>query len=290
MVRECRPPAREPARSWLARRSTMATSTPANANSPANISPVGPPPAITTACSVIVTLRPASRRPPPAHHIPPRRVPVTPSPPPPPPPPPRCPRHEHRRAQPGRAGRAEGFLAVAPDLQHWGSRIQCLFSFVRDSERPLGDLEATRTWLASHERCAGHDRCDRLLHGRHGADARPERLLAASVNYGGLTRESERTLPNACPIVGSYGGKDRWPGVRSTFERLGPRLTAAGIEHDLKLYPDAGHGFAERPRASGATALGHAAAKVTAASYHEPPANDAQRRIVAFFRTHLRTE
>src|SRR5687768_3150897 len=36
----------------------MATSTPANANSPANISPVGPPPAITTACSVIATLRP----------------------------------------------------------------------------------------------------------------------------------------------------------------------------------------------------------------------------------------
>ena len=58
MVRECRPPAREPGRSWLARRSTMATSTPANANSPANISPVGPPPAITTGCSVTATLRP----------------------------------------------------------------------------------------------------------------------------------------------------------------------------------------------------------------------------------------
>src|SRR3954464_7089873 len=50
IVRECRPPAREPGRSWLARRSTTATSTPANANSPANISPVGPPPATTTAC------------------------------------------------------------------------------------------------------------------------------------------------------------------------------------------------------------------------------------------------
>jgi hypothetical protein len=46
----CKPPAREPIRSWLARRSTIATSTPANASSPANISPVGPPPAITTAC------------------------------------------------------------------------------------------------------------------------------------------------------------------------------------------------------------------------------------------------
>src|SRR5918996_1444775 len=58
MVRECRPPEREPGRSWLARRSTTATSTPANASSPASISPVGPPPAITTACSVIATLRP----------------------------------------------------------------------------------------------------------------------------------------------------------------------------------------------------------------------------------------
>src|SRR5438445_10112902 len=39
--------------SWPARRSTMATSTPASASSPANISPVGPPPATTTACSAI---------------------------------------------------------------------------------------------------------------------------------------------------------------------------------------------------------------------------------------------
>src|SRR5215208_2513382 len=70
MVRECRPPARKPARSWLARRSIMATSTPTNASSPANISPVGPPPAITTACSVIAALRPVSRRSPPARHIP----------------------------------------------------------------------------------------------------------------------------------------------------------------------------------------------------------------------------
>jgi hypothetical protein len=34
MVRECKPPARAPTRSWLVRRSTMATSTPANASSP----------------------------------------------------------------------------------------------------------------------------------------------------------------------------------------------------------------------------------------------------------------
>src|SRR3954453_2678517 len=38
----------------------MATSTSANASSPASISPVGPPPQTTTACSVKATRRPAS--------------------------------------------------------------------------------------------------------------------------------------------------------------------------------------------------------------------------------------
>jgi hypothetical protein len=53
MVRGVIPPAREPMSSWLVRRSITATSTPANASSPANISPLGPPPAITTECSII---------------------------------------------------------------------------------------------------------------------------------------------------------------------------------------------------------------------------------------------
>src|SRR3979411_617662 len=53
MVRACKPPAREPTSSALARRSTMVTSTPANVNSPANIIPVGPPPAITTSCFIL---------------------------------------------------------------------------------------------------------------------------------------------------------------------------------------------------------------------------------------------
>src|SRR3984893_4452313 len=58
MVRACRPPARERSGSGVARRSTMTTSTSARANSAASIIPVGPPPAITTACSVIATPRP----------------------------------------------------------------------------------------------------------------------------------------------------------------------------------------------------------------------------------------
>ena len=64
-------------------------------------------------------------------------------------------------------------------------------------------------------------------------------------------------------------------------DRLEPVLTAAGIDHDIKVYPDAGNGFlndhdpAELP--FGVKVL----AKVTAASYHEPSARDAWMSRVA---------
>src|SRR5262245_13484299 len=52
MVRGNSPPARDPSSSWFSRRSTMTTSAPASVSSAASISPVGPPPAITTPWSV----------------------------------------------------------------------------------------------------------------------------------------------------------------------------------------------------------------------------------------------
>ena len=66
-----RPPASRSSSS-VARRSTIATSTPANASSPASISPVGPAPAITTACPVIAAImrhRPGLAASPPALDI-----------------------------------------------------------------------------------------------------------------------------------------------------------------------------------------------------------------------------
>jgi carboxymethylenebutenolidase len=65
----------------------------------------------------------------------------------------------------------------------------------------------------------------------------------ASVNCGGLTSDSERALPRACPFVASYGAKDRWPGISKVPGVLEPILIAAGIDHDIKVYADAGHGF-----------------------------------------------
>ena len=114
---------------------------------------------------------------------------------------------------------------------------------------------------------------------------------ASSVNYGvGAARDAytESFLAGACPIVGSYGGRDR--ANRGTAGRLGQALAAAGVAHDVKEYPAAGHAFlndhdsADDPDPFVFVVMGKFAGP---SGYHEPSARDARRRIVAFFGTHL---
>jgi len=202
---------------------------------------------------------------------------------------------------------AEGYLAVAPDLYYWGRRITCMIAFIREirtmnkvsvqdgtsprvPSRPLSDLDAARAWVTERGDCTGKTGVIGFCQGGGYALmlAPGHGFSAASVNYGGLTNDSERSLPEACPIVASYGAEDRWPGVRETFDRLGPALEAAGVEHDLKLYPGVGHGFLNDHDPAELPLWVKAIAKLTAASYDEPSARDARRRIVAFFDTHLK--
>lgn len=59
------------------------------------------------------------------------------------------------------------------------------------------------------------------------------------------------------------------------------------LDHDVKEYPDAGHGFLN-DHAPGETPLWAAIAERYAATpYHAPSATDARRRILAFFARHL---
>jgi carboxymethylenebutenolidase len=201
----------------------------------------------------------------------------------------------------------EGYLAVAPDLYYWGRRISCMIAFVREvramnkrdpgdtttrrlRSQPLADLDAARDWLAERDDCTGRIGVIGFCQGGGYALmlAPGHGYSAASVNYGGLTKESEAFLPWACPIVASYGAKDRWPGVRETFDRLGAVLKAEGIEHDLKLYPDAGHGFLNDHDPAELPFWVRAVAKLAAAEYDEASARDARVRIAAFFDAHLR--
>ncbi len=100
-------------------------------------------------------------------------------------------------------------------------------------------------------------------------------------------RGSPDVLRGACPVVGSFGGKDK--GLRGAAARLDGALTAAGVPHDVKEYPQASHGFLNDHGTDGRVPPVFAVmAKLSGMGYHEESANDARRRIVAFFAEHLK--
>lgn len=185
-----------------------------------------------------------------------------------------------------------GYLAAAPDLYHRHSgRLRCMFGVIRDVVRREGgafdDVAHLRRWLVSRDDCSGRvgtigfcmgGGFALLLAAEHDYDA-------ASINYGDVPKDAMALLEDACPIVASYGAKDR--GLARAPERLTTAMTAHGIAHDVRVYPDAGHAFlndhdpAEVPR--WALVMG----KLSTSEYHEPSARDARRRIVAFFDAHL---
>ena len=67
-------------------------------------------------------------------------------------------------------------------------------------------------------------------------------------------------------------------------------LTALGVDHEVKEYPDAGHAFFNDHHSAGDpnpfifVVMGRFAGT---SGYHQPSAQDARRRIISFFRTHL---
>jgi carboxymethylenebutenolidase len=106
------------------------------------------------------------------------------------------------------------------------------------------------------------------------------------VNYGQGRGDPAIALRGACPIVGSFGRKDRT--LRGAAQKLDRALEALGIDHDVKEYPDAGHSFLNDHRGVSARIVFTALGPLLGPGYHEPSAQDARRRILAFFDRHLK--
>jgi carboxymethylenebutenolidase len=183
---------------------------------------------------------------------------------------------------------ANGYLALAPALFRRGVRPLCvvrtLQSQVRGHGTAVDDLIAARSHLAADDRCTGKvGVVGFCMGGGFCLVLAPTGVFdAAAPNYGGLPKDVD-ALRRSCPVVGSYGAKDRM--LAGAAGKLEAVLAEGDVPHDVKEYPEVGHSFMnELPVPS----VFQVVERIAGLAYSEPEAEDAWQRILAFFGEHLR--
>jgi carboxymethylenebutenolidase len=166
--------------------------------------------------------------------------------------------------------RAEALSTLpADDAREVGETIGALFGGVGgDPARHLSVLRGAVAFLRAHPACAGRavgsvgfclgGALSALLAGEE-----PE--LGAAVVFYGSSPTSEQVGSIHCPLRGFYGQDD--PRIVTGLPAFEAALVAAGVDHELRVYPDTPHAFFNDTRPS----------------YRPESARDAWGRTLAFF-------
>lgn len=181
-----------------------------------------------------------------------------------------------------------GYLTLAVDLYSAGGTARCVISTMRSLFRGTGlafrDIETGRAWLRDRTDCTSKvGVLGFCMGGGFALASAASGFDAAAVNYGQLPKNLEEILAGACPIVGSYGARDRT--LRDTAAKLEDALRVAGVAHDIEEYHDAGHAFMNDAPV-GPRPL-RPLLKIAGMGPEPTAASDAWRRIEEFFDTHL---
>ncbi|OHV05877.1 dienelactone hydrolase family protein [Mycobacterium talmoniae] len=179
---------------------------------------------------------------------------------------------------------AAGYIALTPNLYARGGRARCITRVMRElltkRGRALDDILAARDHLLGMPQCSGSVGIAGFCMGGGFALIMSPKGFAASAPFYGtpLPRHLSETLDGACPIVASFGARD--PLGVGAPTRLRRVVEHKGIPADIKVYPRAGHSFANKLPAQPLL-------RVTGFGYNEAATADAWARVFAFFGEHL---
>ena len=178
-----------------------------------------------------------------------------------------------------------GYVALTPNLFARGGWARCVTKVMRDvltkRGRALDDVLAARDHLQALPECTGRVGIAGFCMGGQFALVRSPKGFSASAPFYGtpLPRELSETLDGACPIVASFGGRD--PMGVGAPKKLQQVLDHKGVTSDVKVYPGAGHGFANKLPAQPLL-------RIAGFGYNEAATEDAWARVFTFFGDHLR--
>lgn len=179
---------------------------------------------------------------------------------------------------------AAGYLAITPNLYARGGRARCVTRVFRElmtqRGRALDDILAARDHLRALPECSGAVAVAGFcMGGQFALLLAPQGFAAAAPFYSTpLPRHLDDVLSGACPIVASFGRRDIY-GVGAP-KRLRKSVDHNGITADIKVYPKAGHAFANELPAQPLL-------RVAGFGYNAAATEDAWARVFSFFGEHL---